>query len=314
MANKLSHKKIKQILAAAGKTAPSDSENIETEEFSWNQPHYFNSTELEKLNQLLEKIAAKTSDQFSSLYQTEYEASLNSTEQYFAEQALDNNYESDKIYYYSAFGKQSSSPCGMIVFPCETAKELTSQLLGGEAENKGEKLTELEESILLDISGSFIKAINKANRKFAFEIPAGISRNTIPLKVRGYEPMCQLTFEVKKKDGEKSNQVPILILSRRLKEGLGNNISSEGNFNKKQLRNAIEERIKEMNVTLTAELDSPTLSFEEVMNLQAGDVLILDKNVDQPIDIKAEGLTVCSAKPVQCSGYYGAAITEMKKA
>jgi flagellar motor switch protein FliM len=314
MANNLSHKKIKQILAAAGKTETPDSENIETEEFSWNQPHYFNSTELEKLNQLLEKIVAKTSDQFSSLYQTECEVSLHSNEQFFAEQALDNNYESDKIYYYSAFGKHSYGLCGMIAFPCETAKELTSQLLGEDSGDKEEKLSELEESILLDISGSFIKAINKANRKFAFEIPGWISRNTIPLKVKDYEPMCQLTFEVGKKGAENPSQVPLLILSSQLKEGLGNNISSEGNVDKKQLKKAIEERIKEMNVTLTAELDSPTLSFEEIMNLQAGDVLILDKNVDQPIEIKAEGITICSAKPVQCSGYYGAAVTKMKEA
>jgi len=312
--NNLSSKKIEQILAAAGKTKTQESENIETEEFDWNQPHYFNSTELEKLNQLTEKIVTKTAEQFCSLYQAEFEVSLSSMEQHFAEQALNNNFESDKVYYYAAFGKKFASLCGMIVIPYETAKDLTSQLLGGDSESEEEKLSELEESILLDISGSFVKAMNKANRKFDFDIPGGISKNTIPLKVKGYEPMCQFTLDVKRKDGEKSNQVPILILSQQLKEGLGNDPSSVKNHNRQQIKNAIKERIKEMNVTLTAELDSPLLSFEEVMSLQAGDVLVLDKNVDQPVELRAEGLTFCSGKPVECSGNYGVLITEMKKA
>jgi flagellar motor switch protein FliM len=313
MTNKLSRKNIQKILQAAGKSEISDSTDIQTEEFRWDMPHYFNATELEKLNQLIEKITIRTAEQFCSLYQTEFDVSLDSMKQYFGEQALDKNFATDKVYYYAAFSRKSQSPCGMIVLDYEAAKDLTAQLLGGETEGEEEKLSELEESILVDISESFIKALNKANRQFDFEIFGGISKNTIALKIKASEPMCEISMDIKKKDSEKVNKVPLLIASRELQKELGSNAVKAQVPSQQQIKKAIQERLKEMKVDLRAELDNTLLRFEDVMNLQTGDILVLDKNINQSIEISAEGFNVCSGKPVECSGNYGVLITEMKK-
>jgi len=55
-------------------------------------------------------------------------------------------------------------------------------------------------------------------------------------------------------------------------------------------------------------LGSATLAFEEIVDLQPDDILLLDKRVDEPIDLMVEGLGLLNGWPAKSTGRYAMAI------
>ncbi|MCK5472469.1 MAG: FliM/FliN family flagellar motor switch protein, partial [Planctomycetes bacterium] len=73
---------------------------------------------------------------------------------------------------------------------------------------------------------------------------------------------------------------------------------------------AILAHLNNATVSATAQLAKMSLRFEEVMELGAGDVLVLDKKIDEPIDLIIEDKMFFKAKPAQAAGKYAVVITE----
>ena len=88
----LSREKIQQILASIGSQKEDDSNKVEAVEYNWHQPHYFSSAQLEKLNNFTEKVAQSCSEKFNQLYHSNFDVTIISTTQHFANEfvAADN--------------------------------------------------------------------------------------------------------------------------------------------------------------------------------------------------------------------------------
>jgi flagellar motor switch protein FliM len=65
---------------------------------------------------------------------------------------------------------------------------------------------------------------------------------------------------------------------------------------------ALMEHLQEMPVTITALLASTTLTFQEILDLGPGDILLLDKPVDGPVELVFNGRTVLHGRPAQAEG------------
>jgi flagellar motor switch protein FliM len=64
-----------------------------------------------------------------------------------------------------------------------------------------------------------------------------------------------------------------------------------------------------MPVFITGKLASAVLTFEEIMDLQPDDILLLDKKVDQPAELIVGDRTVYYGSPAKSAGKYAVAIT-----
>ena len=73
----------------------------------------------------------------------------------------------------------------------------------------------------------------------------------------------------------------------------------------------IIEQLKEVTVTATAELSTTLLSFEETMSLEAGDILLLSKAINEPVDVIIEGRHFATAWPAKSAGNYAVVINEL---
>jgi flagellar motor switch protein FliM len=69
--------------------------------------------------------------------------------------------------------------------------------------------------------------------------------------------------------------------------------------------------IEKIHVTVTANLAKTDFPFEDLMNLQAGDVLMLDKKIDQPIELLVKNKPVFRGTPASRDGKFAAVITEI---
>ncbi|MHC4498092.1 MAG: FliM/FliN family flagellar motor switch protein, partial [Planctomycetota bacterium] len=62
-------------------------------------------------------------------------------------------------------------------------------------------------------------------------------------------------------------------------------------------------------VSVTAQLASALVPFEQILNLRVGDVLLLEKEVGEPVELIVEGLTVVCGQPARSAGKYAVAVT-----
>jgi flagellar motor switch protein FliM len=123
--------------------------------------------------------------------------------------------------------------------------------------------------------------------------------------------VCKISFDVKKTDSEDSLPAYFLLPCRELGPVVGRSFRDTGEFSSNEVSRAILDHLQEMTVAVTAQLDSTTLTFEEVMNLQVNDMLLLDKTVDESIDLIVDGRKLYKGRPAKSAGRYAVTISGM---
>ncbi len=311
-ANNLSKEKIQQLLTAVGSGPMEDTTAIEATEYNWNKPHYFDRKQLNKLDNFTKKVAKAMTVKFVDFCHSEFDVTVVSTKQHFAAELVDQAMESGQDDYYLAFGTDQSHPCGLISIPTKTAFVWATQLLGdpeSEEEDSGRDLSQLEESLLLDMLSVLIEVFSQ--KIWDFQPAKNIVRRLFPLELKGTEEICKITFDVKKTDQEKSSEAYILILCSELETAVGKAEQTVGGFSAEDISKAILGHIQQMPVCITAQLASMVLTLEEIMSLEVGDILLLDKKVNEPIELITSGRTALLGRPAKLAGKHALVITEL---
>ncbi len=65
-----------------------------------------------------------------------------------------------------------------------------------------------------------------------------------------------------------------------------------------------------MPVYITAQLASTVFTLKEIMSLEVGDILLLDKKVNEPIELITSGKTALLGRPAKLAGKFAVVITE----
>ncbi len=129
-ANSLSREKIQQLLAAVGSGPKEDTTQMEVAEYDWQQPHYFSSAQLKRLDDLTKEAAKEMAEKFAKFCNNESDVTVVSTNEHFAAQLRAQDLESKQANYYLPFGSDQDHPDGLISIPAQTAFVWATQLLG----------------------------------------------------------------------------------------------------------------------------------------------------------------------------------------
>lgn len=311
-ANNLSKEKIHQLLIAVGSGPLEDTTGIKATEYNWNQPHYFDRKQLNRLDDFTKKVARSMSVKFVDFCHSDYDVTVVSTEQHFAAELVDEAMESGQNDYYLAFDTDLDYPCGLICIPTQTAFVWATQLLGdpeSEVEDSGRDLSQLEESLLLDLLSALIKAFSQ--KYWDFKPDKNLVRRLFPIELKGTEEICKITFDVKKADQEKGAEAYIMLRCNKLESVVGKAEEAVGSFSADDISKAILGHMQKMPVFITAQLASTALTLKEIMSLEVGDILLLDKKVNEPIELITSGRTALLGKPARLSGKNAVVITEL---
>jgi len=307
----MSREKVHQLLRAIGSAPKEDAAQAEAAQYNWQEPHCFNKEQLTRLENFADTVASAIAKKFARFCRSEFNVTISSTTQHYAYEILNQLSNSEQQDYYLPFGINQEHMCGLIGILGQTAVNWATQLLGDSESEKdpGEDLSQLEESLLLDLASALVEVFSGPDKALAFQPAQNIVRGQWPLEPEGTEEICKISFDVKKAGSEKSSEAYFLILCSELTPIAGSTAQDSDGLSTEDIPKVILGHLQEMPVLITSQLASAALSFEELMNLQADDILLLDKKVDEPVELILDGRTVYYGRPAKSAGKYAVAIT-----
>ena len=313
-ANDLNREKIQQLLAAVGSGPKEDTSQIEATDYDWRQPHYFSNEQLERLEDLTKETTEEMAEKFAKFCNNDFDVTVVSTTEHFVAELRSRALE-DKRTYNLPFGSDRSHPYGLVGMPAQTAFIWATQLLGdSEPEEDSERdLSQLEESLLLDIASALLEAFSSPCETADFQPDTRIIKKPFPLELQDTEALCRITFQVKKTDQENGSEFYILALCDKLETMLGKTEQALRKTSAEDTSKAILDHIQQISVSVTARLASTVITFEELMNLRPNDIFLLDKRIDEPIDLIVDDRPVCHGWPAKSDGRHAIVITANAK-
>jgi flagellar motor switch protein FliM len=307
----LSRGKIQQILASIGSQKADDSDKIEATEYNWHQPHYFSGRHLKELDKFTAKVAQACAGKFAQLYNSDFNVTITSTTQHFADEFIaSDNTQGD---YYLAFGTDQGQPFGFVGIPSQAAITWATQLLGDtkSTENPDRELSHLEQSLLFDIAFKIVKALSSSYDNYDLHPSSDIVKGRIPVEMEGTEELCKITFNIEQSESKNPSEAYFLILCNKLEAVVGKNVQTKKELSTEDAAKAMLNHIYKVPATVTAQLASIVLTFEDAMSLQVDDILLIDKKVNAPVELIVKGRTILRGQPAKSEGKYAVAITKL---
>ncbi|MHC4527220.1 MAG: FliM/FliN family flagellar motor switch protein [Planctomycetota bacterium] len=276
------------------------------------------TSQLNKLDDFTKRSGKKIAQKFSGLCHGDFDVTIDSVTQHFANELIDQALDSKQNDYYLAFGIDEDHPCGFISIPLNTAFVWATQLLGDteSEEDPDRDFSQLEESLLFDVGTAIVEAISESNTSCNFVTAKNIVRRLLPLELEGTEELCRITFTLKSADEDKAQnpgQAHLFMLSNKLEPIVGKAGHAADEFSGEDISKAILYDLRQTSVSVTAQLACALLTFEQLMDLRVGDTLVLDKKIDEPMQLIVEGRTTFHGMPAQSEGKYAVVITESQE-
>jgi len=282
-------------------------------------------------------------EKFTQLYHSDFNVTITSTTQHFAGELFEQILSSGQNDYYLAFGPnqqtqrllgEDKSGGGFISIPAQTAVAWAKQLLGdpapekdASAEPSSKALSQLEESLLFDIASAIVESLSISLpatggplADYNFQPASELVKGSAPslLQGQGTAELCKITFGVQKAGSEdnagtplRGNQAHLLIPANMLAPIVGKITETDKKLSAQDISKAIFEHLQQMPISITAQLAVAVLTFEQLISLRPSDVLLLNKAIDEPVELIVEGRTLFRGQPAKSSGQHAVVITEL---
>lgn len=304
----LSKEKIQQLLAAVGQRSgqPVDTD-IEAVEYDWRQCQYFDLAQCRRLEEFAAQLAEQCAQVFTRLFNGPYEVTVVEASQNFAKDLFDPQAESTDCRV--AFGPGPADAFGVLSVTRPTALNWTSRLLGGgETADEDRELSTLEASLLLDVAAGLTNAFSQAYPPANVSPAASIACGTLPLPWEGDDELYKITMDAKAQEAENGSRVEFVMQCASLEPVAGKNAAQQTTLSPAQVEKAILTHLHDIPVAITAKLGTVKVDVGAVMGLEVNDILILDKKINEPVELLMNGKPFHRGRPAQADGCYAVAI------
>ncbi|MBN2455832.1 MAG: FliM/FliN family flagellar motor switch protein [Sedimentisphaerales bacterium] len=308
--NPLDKKGIQRLLASIGSKPVKVLEQPEAMEYDWTSPHYFSSSQSARLKDFTTKVAKKVAAKFSALCQNEFQVTVLSITEHYVYDILNGKTEQND--YHLVFAADEEHFCGFIGIPLESAMAWAAQLLGDSENsvNPDRKLSELEESLLSDAALAFLEAFSESFENRDFQPVTGITNDKPDLKLQDADELCKIEIEIKNAASQKGSNANLIILCRELLYAIENSTETQDEDNAEDISNNILNHLLDVPVVVTALLASTTIKLGQAMNLEPGDILMLNKETDSPIELVVNNQSIVRAWPAKSGRQYAVIVTD----
>ncbi len=311
--NDLNQAKIRQLLAAVGSAHAQEEPAVEVTEYDWRDPHSFNEEELNQLAAVMSQVAARIAETFARFYSSEHHVSPMAITQHFAND-LPNQIELDRGCCLT-FGPEKGPPCGFTAITGRTALAWVTRLLGDSetGDDPERPLSSLEESLLFDLLTAVVEGfLLPLQPRHSLKSDARLCQGQPDIQFETTEGLCKIVFQVKRDDADEACDIAFLLPCSRLTALVGKIATVPPRISPQELSHALTEHLQQMPVTVTARLASTTVSFREILDLGPGDILLLDKPIQESMELILDGAGVFSGRPVRSQGHYAVAIQQFE--
>lgn len=306
----LSRANIRRLLAVVGSARADESTTPEVAEYNWRDPHYFNEHQHNRLAAVMSQVAALMAEKFTHFYNCEFNVAPASITQHFAADLRDLLGTDQNCCL--TFGPEEDHPCGFLAVDARIALRWVTRLLGdSEPDNDPERtLSSLEESLLYDLATAVLEAFLPLLRPHRDVRPGGqVTKGDPTIQFEPTEPICKIAFHIGEADSDETDEAFFLLPCSTLAPLVGKSPQGAPQASLEELSRILMEHVQRIPVTVTARLASTILSVEELLGLGPGDIVLLDKSIDEPIELIIDDHVVFGGRPAQSNGHYAVFIT-----
>jgi len=301
--------KLGQLLAAVGAAPVPEPTAVPAAPYDWRDPHYFDAPQRHRLTEILGQVAARLEEIFGRLRRGTFQVSLQSFTQHFAGDVCQRR-PADRDYCLT-FGPDNGPPCGFLAIPSQTAILWVTWLLGDSEVTRDAEaaLSPLEESLLSDLLTAVVEAFLPPWRTSHNLRPAGAmakGQPTVPFEQT--EEVARIVFQVRPAAPEAPCEIALLLPCHRLAAAAGRTAIAAAKVSPQELSRALMEHLQEVPVTVTAVLASTTVTFQDILDLGPGDILLFDKPIQGPMELVLDGRAVFHGRPTCAEGHKAAVI------
>jgi flagellar motor switch protein FliM len=315
-AKHLGHLRIRRLLAAVGSSPAPDQVPVQATPYNWRDPHCFNPGQHNRLTQVMKQVAAQIAEAFARSGRGQFEVSLETIGQHFAEGLC---HQMDLHGHYClTFASDKGPPGGFASISGPTATAWVTWLLGDSDSTRApdRAFSSLEESLLCDLLTAAVETFLAPLRPHQDLRPApALSKGQPSIQFELTEEVCTIAFQVRSVEPgsasagpAEASRIAFLLPCSRLAALAGKPMTAAPRMPPQELSQVLVEHLHRMPVTITAVLASTTLRFQEILDLSAGDILMLDKPVQGSAELILDGRTVFRCRPARAQGKYAVVI------
>ena len=280
---------LQQLLSTVGSKTSSEHTLVEVKPFDWKRPRYFKAVEMNQLESLIKNIEQSASDKLTSFFRCEYKVTLKSLNQRYGREDINSK---SKDIYCLGFGPDAEHLHGVLKVPSATAKACISIILGESGADEGEKkMTQLEESLIMDIGTVLIKVFCSSHKSLNWTPAKKIAFDLCPAGLQANDEICEIVFNLQKASSDLSYQATIIVMCNKL-DALVGKAAVENKVSPADVSKAMIGYLQNIDIPAQIILDSTTLSLEDAMMLQEGDILLLDKKINHGADLFVQGVNL----------------------
>lgn len=287
----------------------------DAEPVDWLVPRRLGQDSRESLMFLAAKLGGHLEKSLHLLSGQNFEAAVKGCHERYADRLYMHVTQQQPKNYYLPLTQENKGHIGFISLPFETAAILVGCMLRDpEAEiGKDGQMSSLAESILTDAAASLVDAVTKGFEEYGQKPIAKEERLVFidwPVRFRDLEDLCEFEFNAV------CGNITLKMTLTLLNEIIADIAQIKGPFGraegKREESDRIAKRMYETPMSVTALLSSALMTLNDVVSLEEGDVVILDRKITEPIDVLVNGQLCFCAWPASHIGRRALLIADEK--
>jgi len=291
---------LRSLIQAAAATGPPARADVETVDYDWRVPSHFSRQQLAKLDELAASLAEGLSAALGGQLHKPVRFEADPAGQYFRLGLQEVLGEASD---FRALLGADDSPAGVMLLGGKAAAGWVTRLLGGQAKDD-RQLSGLEADLLADIAARLIEAISEALDSAGAKA-IGILRppSRDPLEPPGADDAEYCTFSFKTDPSSQQADVRLAVFCELLDPIA--EADAPGAADSPQTADSASlmiEHFARAPVTAYAVVGRAEVTVRELMSLEAGDVILLPKRLDDPVELCVEETAVSSGRAVLAAG------------
>lgn len=293
---------LRQLLAQVGSMAPETPESPLAENFDWRQCRYFGSDRLSSLQQEVERLLQEMTTAVEACCQAPFSIEFNGMTQQYGSAVIPQIQAMTAGDYALAFGPANEPLTCLLVIPSVSATAWANFALGasssGETEQENAILSPLEATFLTDLSLAMVQVFAPLVRVDQVVTASAVDNGPAEIVWQPIEALLRVTFTVKQAEAEQGTEGQV-ILPCALIDGPPEPDGPPDVMSPPTAEGIVKQCLQDCPVPVQVQLGLVDMSFEELANLEPNDILMLDRGMDDPVDVRIGAKRAFAGIPAQ---------------
>jgi flagellar motor switch protein FliM len=302
--SEVTSKKLFDLMSRMRSLVPEEGPQPDCSDVVWTEPHHYSSDQKEQLAMIGEKLAVCLQKTLQYYCDENFIVQHDGISEHFAAFLAAEIKPSKKNWYFLSLTATDKSHAGFVEMSFESACLLIGQMLRDPEAQIGQsgELSALEESILLDIVQSLTDAVIDESAMYRVRMLCAdhLLMGDWPVRFRDLEDMTRFSFSAE--CGKVKFSLAYCFRDEMFDPTVGIQPLVYTAEEMKKCPERVIECLREAAMNVRAQLSSATMSFNDMLTLEKGDVIVLGRKTDTPIDVLVNGQMCFRAWPVQHAG------------